>query len=235
MRGNDVSPLKYLLMIVISLAAVGVLLLIVFFGIKLFYHEDISYYENKCAEYAAQNLENEYVSIVFIGDGNVEYYPLEEVYYNDAVNRGIKNDTTLGVENRLQTSVFNLKPGAVVLMVGARDIETPRSINAIMKTYKDIVYSIFDETPTTDIYVMSVLPQNKDYEKANVDNNMKRIKELNSKLEAFCDTCAAVYLNLYDLLIDESGYLSKEYSDDGFHLNQKGYEVWTNLMKNGNQ
>ena len=119
-------------------------------------------------------------------------------------------------------------------MVGANDLKHSRSVNAIIKTYKEIVYSIFDNIPTTNIHVVSVIPQNKDYEKSgafiNVDSNMKKIRELNSKLEAFCDTCAASYLNLFDLLVDEDGYLSREYSDDGFHLNKNGYAKFTELL-----
>ena len=38
-------------------------------------------------------------------------------------------------------------------------------------------------------------------------------------------------MNLYDLVVDENGYLNKEYSDDGLQKKEKGYEVWTNLMR----
>lgn len=233
---DSISYRKIALIFGISLAAVGVLLLVIFFVFKLIFNEQITYYHQKSAEYAAENANLDTGGTVLIGDSLVEWYPLEEHFNGRAIrNRGIKNDTTLGVLNRLQTSVFDLKPRVIIIMIGTNDISTPRSINAIIKTYKEIVYSIFDDTPTSTIYVMSVPPQNKDFEKTpfvNVDNNMKRIRELNAKLEAFCDSCAAVYVDLFDLLVDENGYLNKAYSDDGLHLNNDGYTVWTNLIKN---
>ena len=229
---------KIYLVLVISIIGVLVLLLGIFFGVKLYFKEEIAYYEQKCQEYAIESSSSEKGGVVFIGDSITEYYPLEEHYkYAYTHNRGIKNDMTLGVLNRLQTSVFDLEPSTLVIMVGASDINFIRSINSIVKTYKEIVYSAFDNMPTGDIYVMSVTPQNKDYEKnssVNVDNNMKRIRELNAKLEAFCDTCSATYINLFDLLVDENGYLDKAYSDDGFHLNDAGYQIWTQLMKEYN-
>ena len=227
------SKAKLYIILLISLLGLGLLLLGIFFGIKLYFKDEISYYEQKCQEYANENASLTTGGIVFVGDSLVEWYPLEEHYSGKNVyNRGIRSDLTLGVYNRLQTSVLELEPTIVVIMVGTNDITAQRSINAILKTYKEIVYDSFYYA--VDIYVMSVPPQNKDFETnifINVDNNNKRIRELNAKLEAFCDTCSATYINLYDLLVDENGYLNEAYSTDGLHLNNEGYTIWTNLLK----
>ncbi len=238
MHNDRISIKKIYLITAISLLGVFILIVGFFFGVKLYFKDEIAYYEQKCLEYAEENADLDCGDVVFIGDSIVELYPLDSHFNStDVFNRGIKNDMTLGVKNRLQTSLVIQNPSNVIIMVGANDIKYFRSVNAIVETYKEIVYAIFDGVPTTNIYVMSVIPQNKDYEKiasVNVDKNMKKIKELNAKLEEFCNTCSAIYVNLFDLLVDEDGYLDKAYSDDGFHLNETGYTVWTTLLKDKN-
>lgn len=221
------------LILLISLVGFALLLFVVFFVIKLINQDKIDYYEARCEYFAVENKEIEYCDYVFVGDSIVENYPQEELqrisHSSVILNRGINDDTTLGLKNRLDESVYATSPRWVIIMIGAGDLATPRSVNAIAKTYKEIVYDIFDNIPTTSIYIVSVIPQNSDYSGFS-ENNIKRIKELNAKLEAFADTCAAVYVNIYDVLADENGYLKKEYSDNGFSLNSVGYAALTDFF-----
>ena len=210
-----------------------VLLIATFFIVKLINQDKIDHYEERCAYFVAENVGIEYSDYVFVGDTIVENYPQEQLnrisYQPVILNRGINDDTTLGLKNRLEDSVYATQPSAVIIMIGAGDLATPRSVNAIIQTYKEIVYDIFDHIPTTDIHIISVIPQNPDYSGFS-ENNIKRIKELNEKLEAFSNTCAATYTNIYDVLADENGYLRKEYSDDGFNLNSAGYAALTDFF-----
>ena len=43
------------------------------------------------------------------------------------------------------------------------------------------------------------------------------------------DNCT--YIDMYDLLTDDDGNFSKDYTDDGLHPNDDGYEVITKELK----
>ena len=53
----------------------------------------------------------------------------------------------------------------------------------------------------------------------------EKLKELHTKYEK------VTYIDLFSALEDENHFLKKEYSDDGIHLNAKGFEVWAEILK----
>jgi lysophospholipase L1-like esterase len=163
---------------------------------------------------------------VFVGDSitqdyNVyEYFPDKQVY-----NRGIGGDTSEGVLQRLNESIFDLKPKNVFLNIGTNDFE--RLNDGITGTYKRIVEIIekirsFDSN--INIYIISVYPVNPNVDRKTVGSrNNKEIKELNdmlSKIEGI------TYVDLFNRLI-EDGNLAKSFTIEGLHLNQKGYDIIT--------
>ena len=195
------------------------------------------YYQGKCSSFAVQNANLSKGQIVFIGDSITDLCKLDD-YYKDVelalYNRGISADTTEGLKKRLQVSVFDIEPAIIVMMIGTNDISWGRSADAIIKTYREIVAEIYEKLPNVKLYCMSVIPQNKDLEEyapLNVDNNLKKINELNGKIKNLSTEFGFTYLNLYPLLLDSDGYLDKSYSDDGIHLNHNGFVVWSNLVK----
>ena len=71
------------------------------------------YTANKLAAYAVENeqFDDYEMDVVFLGDSLTDGYPLEQFYPQFKVtNRGIGGDTTFTLQNRLQTSVLDLKP-----------------------------------------------------------------------------------------------------------------------------
>ena len=199
--------------------------------------ENASYYDNKCFSYAVQNTNLSKNQIVFIGDSITDLYPLDD-YYADlplaCYNRGIGGDTTGGVLRRLQVSAFDLAPKKIVLMIGTNDINGGIPVDKIVKNYTEIVEKIQKQLPTTSLYLISVIPQNDDleeYSNIKTAKTLPKILEVNENIERLAQERGATYIDLFSELKDESNYLIKEYSNDGIHLNAKGFEKWTALLK----
>jgi len=55
-------------------------------------------------------------------------------------------------------------------------------------------------------------------------------KEFNEKLSVYCKTNNIKYINIHPLVHDEHGMISKEYSDDGIHLNAKVLPLVMDIM-----
>ena len=64
--------------------------------------------------------------IVLVGDSIIEGFPIHELYRGPLLvyNRGISGDTSRDVLNRLEESVYALRPAKVFLLIGTNDIET---------------------------------------------------------------------------------------------------------------
>ena len=195
------------------------------------------YYKNKVTSFAIQNTNLSKGQIIFVGDSITDMYPLDD-YYADlnlaCYNRGIGGDMTQGVIDRLQTSIFDLEPSKIVLMIGTNDVDWGVSEEVIISNHRTILEKIKETQPTVELYFMSIIPQNKDLEKSSgldVTKNNETIKKLNIEIEKLCAEYGHTYIDLYSHLLDENGYLRKDCSDDGLHLNSGGFEVWKNLLK----
>jgi lysophospholipase L1-like esterase len=221
--------------LLIAVAIISVCL--VQFGTMRAVSDAKKYYNNKVSAFSVENFNSSTGQIVFVGDSITDLYKLDS-YYADldlaSYNRGIGGDTTQGVIERLNVSIFDIMPSKIVLMIGTNDVNGNVQNEKILSNYRIIFDEIKKNQPTVDVFVMSIIPQNKDIEKAagiDVTKNNKTIKYLNSEIKNLCGEYGYSFLEIYDLLLDEEGYLDKEYSDDGLHLNAAGFEIWTEVLK----
>ena len=196
-----------------------------------------SYYDLKCESFSVQNANLAKGQIAFIGDSITDLYALDG-YYSDlplaTYNRGISGDTTEGVLKRLEVSLFDIKPSAVVLMIGTNDVGWGREKGEIINTYRDIVDEIYKKLPDVKLYCMSIIPMGKDlFGYGGIDVNLatEKIIEINSEIEKIALAKGATYVDLFSLLADENNYLIKKYTDDNLHLNDEGYKIWTAALK----
>lgn len=195
------------------------------------------YYQQKCNSYTFQNINLSKGQIVFIGDSITDSYKLDD-HYSDlplaVYNRGIGGDATDGVLDRLQVSLFDIEPSKIVIMIGINDLNWGRSNEFVIEHYEKILSSIKDNLPDSEVFVMSILPENKLLEQSStvdVDKNNENIKKLNIQIKSLAESLDYTYVDLFSLTVDDNGYLRSDYSDDGLHLNNRGYEVWTSLLK----
>lgn len=195
------------------------------------------YYQDKCQSYSMQNANAAKGQIVFIGDSIIDLYVLDDHYADLDIacyNRGISGDTTQGVLDRLQVSIFDIQPAVVVLMIGTNDINGGAETNAILRRYEKIIDEIYAALPNVKLYCMSVIPQNDDleaYSVVQIADTTQRILAVNAGIQHLAQDKGAIFLDVFYLLADEEDHLIKAYSDDGLHLNVEGLRVWTTLLK----
>ncbi len=181
------------------------------------------YYESKLTLYGEQNetFADYEVDVAFLGDSLTDGYDLEK-YYPDYVtaNRGIGGDTTHGLEERLQISVYDLNPKVAVMLIGGNNLGT------MFENYEDILIGFSENLPETKIVLVSLTAMGGSLAEKNqlaAYNNVK-IKKLAAKY-------GFAFVDLYTpLLNEESGEIYAEYTSDGAHLTPLGYEVFTDTL-----
>lgn len=172
-------------------------------------------------------LPKQHREIVMLGDGLIEEANWAELIQNKKVrNRGIKGDMTPDVLRRVR-DVAEPQPTQIYLYVGGEDIANGRSILEILQDYEKILTEIKLQSPGTQILAQSILPVN--FGKGERLRNNTTIQAFNQKLEALCARVGAKYFDLYKhFLLDNQ--LNHNFTNDGVHLNAKGYKLWAKLI-----
>lgn len=185
------------------------------------------YWNHKVDMYSIlPNTENE---IIFLGDSITDRCEWFELFSNPFVkNRGLSGDETTGVIDRLD-EVLESKPGKIFLMIGVNDLRHGVEFTKIVENYKTIIEKIQNESPNTVLYLQSVLPVNNKIRDNKTTN--KNIIKLNAEIENLAHRYKLTYINLFSLMEDDSRNLKTELSEDGLHINGKGYLIWKEAIQ----
>lgn len=147
------------------------------------------------------------------------------------INRGIGADITFGLRTRL-ADVTRRKPSKLFILIGINDISKDIPDAVIAAQYRALVDSVRAQSPTTRIYVQSILPLNptvrnfpQHYDK------QARVIATNRLLRQMARETRATYVDLWPIFIDRQNRLDASLTNDGLHLNQRGYERWVAFLK----
>ena len=161
------------------------------------------------------------VDVAFLGDSLTDLYDVEKYYPQYlALNRGIGGDTTFGLEERLKTSVYDLKPKVAVMLIGVNNIDS------MFDNYESILKGFKDNLPKTKIVLVSLTSMSGEWGR----NNHKAAYN-NVKIKLLAEKYGYEFVDLYSPLLNlETGEINAEYATDGCHLTPAGYEVFTNTV-----
>ncbi len=170
--------------------------------------------------------------IIMLGNSITNGANWEELFDDPMViNRGISGDNTYGVLHRLH-QITGMEPEKVFILLGINDLARGFTVDMILKNYRKIIETIRRQSPSTRIYVQSILPTNNDFSDfKNHQNKDPQIREVNTGLKNLADEPYVTFIDLYHRFVDESGKLSKAYTNDGLHLTGPGYLHWVEILR----
>lgn len=156
--------LNLVIKVLITVSVVcGLLVEIAFISVKLYIHDTIKNNYDKKVSYWREtaSLQNG-GGIVFVGDSIIEDFLFDEFFPNAEIyNRGIYGDTSIGVLNRMNESIYLLSPSKVFIAIGTNDLDkTNDSIETIADRIEQIVKNTKLNTQNTQIFICSLLPVN---------------------------------------------------------------------------
>ncbi|MEK4384696.1 GDSL-type esterase/lipase family protein [Solibacillus sp. FSL W7-1464] len=186
--------------------------------------KDSAYYFTKKSVFGNSSISN--VDKVFIGDSISDYGEFQEYFPGEVVlNRGIRNDWTGGVLNRIQ-EVVDRNPKEAYLMIGVNDLRYKTEGEVYKRNVEKIVDSFRGKD--TKLAIQSILPVNNGLFGNEVTND--QVKRFNVILQQIANDKGIEYIDLYTSFIDKNGQLDKQFTVDGLHLNGKGYKVWVDRL-----
>lgn len=184
--------------------------------IREYYESKLSLYESENERYADYEID-----VAFLGDSLTDGYDLAAYFPQYTVaNRGIGGETTHGLEERMQVSLYDLKPKVAVILIGGNNLRT------MFDNYERMLADVRASVPDTEIILCSVTSMGGRFAEKNpiAALNSARIKKLGEKY-------GCIYVDLYTPLLDEqTGEIYADCTTDGAHLTPKGYEILTNAI-----
>lgn len=172
--------------------------------------------------------------IVFLGNSITAGIDWAELLQNRHVkNRGISGDITFGVLQRL-SDITKGYPKKIFILIGTNDLSYNIPNQVIMNNYKRMIDKINKESPSTKIYLQTILPINDEVSPGRNPNNKDiRITQINQKIKGLAKLEKIIIVDLYSSFVKD-GKLNRSLTYDGIHLTKDGYRLWEKILRDGN-
>jgi lysophospholipase L1-like esterase len=179
--------------------------------------------------------------VVFLGDSITDAWSRPQFggFFpgKSYVNRGISGQTTPQMLLRMRPDVVALRPDAVVILAGTNDIagntgpETDEEIEGYLTSICELA-----EANRIHVVLASITPVSNYHTRPpatpmTARRPPARILALNKWIKGYADAHHHVYLDYFTAMVDASGMLREDMSEDDLHPNAKGYAVMAPLAE----
>ncbi len=161
--------------------------------------------------------------VVFLGDSITAGGHWTEMFPNVPVkNRGVSGDRTADVLRRLW-QIADGRPAKAFLLIGTNDIGLGTPRDEILRNYEAILDQLQEQTPTTCVYVQSILPREAKL--------FDEVVDLNKAIAEMARTRGLTYVDLFLPFVGDDNSIQEALSYDGLHLSGQGYQLWQLLLE----
>ncbi|GAB3233564.1 G-D-S-L family lipolytic protein [Algoriphagus aestuariicola] len=166
---------------------------------------------------------------VFTGSSTIRMWKsLQSEFPNEAIlNTGFGGSKASDLENHLFPLVIRFEPSRVFIYEGDNDLWADVPVAEIMTSLDNIVTRLQLINPNMEIYLIGAKPSPSRWEKK------QNYVIFNQNLREYCQANEGVqFIDTWKALTDASGNARPElYLSDQLHLNEQGYEIWTELFE----
>lgn len=165
-------------------------------------------------------------AVVFLGDSITQGWGSLAKDFSGlkVANRGISGDVTRGVRFRLKEDVLDLKPSAVVLLIGTNDLGLGGEPDPAVENIKVILAEFTKHNPRLPVIVCKVMPRQEQF--------AEKVKRLNDGVDTYIkDKPQFIRCDTWSIFADGQGAAKKEEFPDLLHPNEAGYAKWAAALK----
>jgi len=169
---------------------------------------------------------------VCAGSSLMENFPVNELLMNlgstkKIYNRGMSAFTIAQYDEVLDI-VLDLEPSKLFINIGSNDLSIPGdTIGNLIAKYRALIQRIQAALPRCAITMMAFYPCRPDdggfKMEGRVPRTMEIINQANERMKELAEELGCAYLDCNAPLLDEEGFLKKEYMTDPIHFSPAGY------------
>jgi lysophospholipase L1-like esterase len=167
-------------------------------------------------------------TIVFTGSSSVRIWQDLQDRFPDhqIVNTGFGGSQASDLSYYMYDLILRFNPKKVFIYEGDNDIFAKKKPNTIRKDLQQIMGGIQRNDSTTQIVIIAAKPSIARWKLK------RKYKRLNRKLERLADDDPSVeYADVWDPMLDDRKVKQDIFIEDGLHMNDKGYDIWYNVLK----
>jgi lysophospholipase L1-like esterase len=167
--------------------------------------------------------------ILFTGSSSIRFWASlkEDMSPQTVLNRGFGGAHIAHVNYHFNEVVKPYKPKAIVFFCGTNDLAALKSPAETFSDFKEFYSMIKKELPGTKLIVIGVKPTiAREY-------LIKEEKEFNNLISILAsEEDLLTYVSVWNPMLTNEGKPDPAlFVEDGLHINAKGYEIWTKLVK----
>jgi hypothetical protein len=189
------------------------------------------YYQEDINKFKDQDLINfpEDVEVLFTGSSSIRFWNSleEDMRPLKVLNRGFGGAHIVHVNYHFEDVVSRYNPQAIVFFCGTNDITALKTAKETVEDFKIFQNKVRTNLPNVPIFVIGIKPTPaREYiEEEELEYN-KLIADLAAEDELLS------FIDIWDAMLSEEGERIPElFVEDGLHINAKGYEIWTKLVR----
>ncbi len=200
-----------------------------FYLYNYFKESKINRFEWEINRFKKEDAENGIIdsAIVFVGSSSIrKWHSLNEDFAPLTVlNRGFGGSTFPEMIFYVNDLVLKYNPSKIVVYEGDNDqyFMNPKQIFECACYFEKLIHS---KLPNSEIYFMSIKPS------ASRRDKMRTMMITNTYLKNYSDTTNLThYINVWDSCFVNNRIRSDIFAPDSLHLNSKGYQMLTKIVK----
>ena len=167
--------------------------------------------------------------ILFTGSSSIRFWDTlnEDMKPLEVLNRGFGGAQISHVIYHFEDIVMPYNPEAIVFFCGTNDLTALKTPEETLNDFKKFLNLVRNEFGNIKVYVIGIKPT---VDRLYLD---KQERIFNSSIKLLANNDAYLeYINVWDSMLDEkSERMPQLFLEDGLHLNTKGYEIWTKLVR----
>jgi len=167
-------------------------------------------------------------AVLFIGSSSIRMWKTRNYFPEyKVINRGFGGSHISDILFFFDDVVKKYNPGKIVFYAGDNDIAAGKSPEVVFKDFKNFVKLVHDSLGNIEIYYLPIKPSISRW------SFWEKMNETNLLIKKYCEENSSLfYVDVAVPMLNENGKPKKDiFIKDGLHLNEKGYEIWTKILK----
>lgn len=168
---------------------------------------------------------SESLTVLMMGDSITEGFATDRLLKGRTIiNRGVSGDSTEECRARIVPEWFTKAPELLFLCIGTNDLVRDRTDEFIVDGIRSIIRKVREHAQPV-VYLTSLFPT-----RGNAPRPNERIRGLNTRIAAVAEELGCRYYDLHGYFADAAGDLKPEFTEDGLHLTEPAYQLWSTLL-----
>lgn len=167
-------------------------------------------------------------TIVFTGSSSIRFWNdvQERFPQQQVLNTGFGGSQFSDLEHYLEELILNYNPVKVFIYEGDNDIFAKKRPRKIVKRADNILSTLQQRNPNMEIVLISAKPSISRWKYRG------RYRRLNHKLNRLASETKGIdFVDVWYPMLDKRKVKQDIFIEDGLHMNDKGYDIWYDVIK----